>query len=124
MVPVMCPKVKIHCVLDAQQGFCEGNPLARQRVHMRRHQNWNNHMPKCFNLITTPLRHPDLWLMKLYEAWIWRHHRPELVKFIDPGVLFEEGHYPVHPMLNHTKIHVVKYIRYDNSHQREAFHIP
>jgi hypothetical protein len=27
-------------------------------------------------------------------------------------------------MLNHTKIHVVKYIGYDNSHQRDAFHIP
>jgi len=32
MVLALCHKVKIHKVLDTQQGFCEGSPLAHQRV--------------------------------------------------------------------------------------------
>jgi len=70
------------------------------------------------------LRHLAIWLVESSEARIWRHHRPELVEFVDPGMLFEEGRYPVHPMLKHTEIDSMKNIGYDNSHRRDAFHIP
>jgi len=51
-------------------------------------------------------------------------HFADVVEFVDPGMLFEEGHYPVHQMLKHTEIDGKKNIWYDNSHRRDAFHIP
>ena len=81
-------------------------------------------MPKCFHLLTTRLRHLAIWLVESREARIWRHHRPELVEFVHPGMLFEEGCYPVHQMLKHTKIDGMMDIGYDNSRRSDAFHIP
>ena len=124
IVPVMCHKVKIHSVLDAQQGFCEGNPLAHQKVWKSQHENWNNHAHECFHLLTTTLRHLATWLVKLSQARIWRHHCQELVEFVNPGMLFKKGHFLVYQMLMHTEIEGMKNFGYDNSHPGDAFHIP
>jgi len=70
------------------------------------------------------LRHLAKWLVESSEARIWRHHHPELVEFVDPGMVFEEGCYPVHQMLKHTEIDRVKIIGYNNSRQRDAFCLP
>jgi hypothetical protein len=64
-----------------------------------------------------------IWLLELSEARIWRHHHPELVEFVNPGMLFKKGRYAVHQMLKHKKIDGMKNIMYDNSHRRDAFHI-
>jgi hypothetical protein len=81
-------------------------------------------MPKCFHLLKTPLHHLAIWLVESSEARIWRHHHPELVEFVDPGMLFEEGYYQVHQMLKHTELDGMKNIGYDNSRQGDSFHIP
>ena len=81
-------------------------------------------MPECFHLLTIPLRHVAIWLAELSADRIWRHYRPELIEFVDPGMLFKEGRYPVHQMLKHTEIDGMKNIGYHNSHCRDAFHIP
>jgi len=72
----------------------------------------------------TPLRHLALWLVESSEARIWRHHRPELVAFVDPGMLFKAGCHPVHQMLKHTEIDGMKNIGYDNRLRGYALHIP
>jgi len=123
MVPVQCKEAKIHQVLDAQRGYCEGNALARQRVSKSRPENWNNHSPECFDLLITLLHHLAISLVESSIARIWRHHIPELVEIADPGMLFEEGRYPVHQMFRYTKIDGMKNIGYDNSRWRYAFHI-
>jgi hypothetical protein len=81
-------------------------------------------MPVCFHLLTTQLCRRDMLLVQSSEARIWRHHRPELLEFVDPGMLFKEGRYTVHQMLQHTEIDSMKNIGYDNSRRRDAFHIP
>jgi hypothetical protein len=60
----------------------------------------------------------------LSKARIWRHHRPELVEFVIPGKLFMNGHDPVQQMIKHTEIDGMKKNRQDNSHWRDACHIP
>jgi len=67
-------------------------------------------MPECIHLHTTPGRHLAIWLVEMSEARILRHRRGELVEFVDPGMLFEEGRYPVHQMFKHTEIHYMKNI--------------
>jgi len=67
---------------------------------------------------------PDVWLVESSETRLWRHHRPQLVEFIDPRMLFEEEHFPVHQMLEHTKIDVMKDIYYANCRRGDAFIIP
>jgi len=124
MVPVLCHKVKIPKVLDAQQGVCERNHLARQRIWKSHPDNWNNHMPDCFYLLTTPLGHLSMWLVESSEARIWRHHDQEQIQFVDPGILFEGWRYPAHQMLQHSEIDGMKNIRYDIRRRRNAFHIP
>jgi len=99
MVPVPFHKVKVPLVLDAQQGFWEGNTLACWQVEKSCHENSNNHVPEGFHLLATPLGHLAIWLVESSEAWISRYHCPEMVEFVDPGMLVPEGHYPVHHML-------------------------
>jgi len=124
MVPVQCHKVKINQVLDTQQGYCEGNPLACRRVWKSCHPNRNNHTPESVHLHTTPLRLLTIWLVESSKARIWMHHHPVLVEFVDPGILFKEGRYPVYQMLLHTQIDSMKNIEYDNSHWWYACRIP
>jgi len=102
MVPVLCDRVNIHYVLDAQHGFCEWNPLACRRDRKSCPENWIYHSPDCFHLLATSLGHLAIWLVQLIEARILRHHRPELVELVDPGMFFDEGQYPVHQILKHT----------------------
>jgi hypothetical protein len=64
-----------------------------------------------------------IWLLELSESRIWRHHHPELVEFVDPGMLFKKGRYAVHQMLKHTKTDSMKNIVHDNSRRTDAFHI-
>jgi hypothetical protein len=59
----------------------------------------------------------------LSEARIWRHRCPELVEFVNSGVLFEQEYYPVKEILQHTEIEGMTNIRYDNSHLGDEFHI-
>jgi len=77
-------------------------------------------MPKFFHLFTTPLGYLAIWLDESSKARIWRHYLPEVVKFVYPGMLFEEGGYPVHQMLKNPEIAGMKNIGYDNSHQGDA----
>jgi len=107
----LCRKIIIQKVLDAPQGFCEGNPLPCRRVTKSRRENWKNHSPQCFHLRTTPLRHLAVWLVEYSEARIWRHHRPERVKFVTHGMLFEEGCYPVGQMMKYIETHGMKHIK-------------
>jgi hypothetical protein len=72
----------------------------------------------------TLVLHLAKWHFESSEGRIWWHHRPELVEYVDPVMLFQEGCYPVHQMLKHTEINGKKNIEYVNSHQRAAFHIP
>jgi len=65
-----------------------------------------------------------MWLVELCEAKICRHHCPVLVEFVNPGMLFEEGHYPVHQMIKHTMVDGMTIVQYDNIHLGDAFHIP
>ena len=102
MVLVLYYKVKIHKFLDAQRGFCEGNALASRRVQMSPSENWNNYAPKCLHLLTTSLGRLANWHVESTEATIWRNHHPELVDFVNPGMLFEEGRHHVHRILNCT----------------------
>jgi hypothetical protein len=81
-------------------------------------------MLECFHLLTTPLRHLPIWLEESSVARIWTHHRPVLVGFVDPGMLFEKGHYPDYQMLEYTELDCKKNIWYDNCHLRDAFHKP
>jgi len=64
MFPVLSHTVKIHDVLEAQQDFCEANPLAQQRVSKSGHENFNNHAPECFHLLTTPLHQLAIGLVE------------------------------------------------------------
>jgi len=124
MVPVVCHKVKMNGFLVAQQGFCEGNPLAHCKVKKNPPETWNNHAPECFPILTTPLRLWAIWLVGWSEARICNYHRPAVVELVDPGMLLKDGQYPVQEMLKGTEIDGPKNIRYDNSHQGDAFHIP
>ena len=54
---------------------------------------------------------------------MWRHHRPELVEYIDPGMLFKEGRYPVPQMLNCTEIYGMNDLGYDNSRRADELNI-
>jgi hypothetical protein len=54
---------------------------------------------------------------------IWRHYQPELVEFVDSGMLFEVERDPVHQMHKHVEMDGMKNIWYDNSPRRDAFHI-
>jgi len=45
MVLAVCHKVKIHYVLDTQQGFGAGNSVSCARIWTSRRINWNNHTP-------------------------------------------------------------------------------
>jgi len=65
-----------------------------------------------------------IWLVESSEDRIWRHRCPELVEFVDPGMLFKEECYPVNQMLQHTEVDRMKNIGYDNSRRRDAFRIP
>jgi len=47
-------------------------------------------MPECCHLLTTTLSHLAIWRVESSEARIWRNHHPELVEFVDRGMLFEE----------------------------------
>jgi hypothetical protein len=67
------------------------------------------------------LHHLAIWLVESSEARIWRYHSLELVEFVDPGMLFEEGRYPVDQMLKDTEIDGIKNIGYDNGRRRDAF---
>jgi hypothetical protein len=71
--------------------------------------------------------HCVIWLHGLLnraKPIFWRHHRPEMVEFVDRGMMFEEGHYPVLQIVKHTEIDGMQNIGYDNSHRRDVFHIP
>ena len=70
------------------------------------------------------MRHLATWSVELMEGRIWRNRRPELVEFVNPGMLCEEGHYPVDQMLRHSELDSMKNIGYDNSCWEDAFHIP
>jgi hypothetical protein len=122
MAALLYHKGKIHKDSDAQQGFGEGNPLASPSVQMSRGEKCNNYASKCLHLLTTHLHRFAIWHVESSEALIWRHHRSELVDFVDPGLLFEEGRYQVYQILNHTEIEDMKNIGYDCSLQRDAFH--
>jgi len=124
MVPELCHNVKIHPAIDKPQGFSNGSTLARRIDGRSGHEKWDNHTPECIHLLTPRLPHLALWLVELREGRIWRHHRPELVEFVDPGMSFEEGHYPVHLMLEHTGMDGMKDIGYDHIVRSDAFHIP
>jgi len=124
VVLVLCHEVKIHKSIDNQMGISGGNALARWRVWNRRCKNWSNHASGCFQLLTTPLGHFATWLIESSQARIWRHHRAELVKFFDHGMLLETGHHPVYQMLSHTKTYGMKNIGYNNHRRRDTFHIP
>jgi len=124
MVLVLCHMVRIHHVLEAQQGICEGNCLACQRVWKSLYENWYNPTPDCSHLHTTWLHHLAILVVESSEARIWGHYRPELIESGDPGMWFKEGRYPVHRTLKHTEVEGIKNIRYDNSCRRDAFHIP
>jgi hypothetical protein len=76
-----------------------------------------------FALLTTALGPLGLWLVKLKEARIWRHHHPKDIEFVDHGMLFVEECYPVHQMLKHIRIHGKTDIRYINSCPGDALHI-
>lgn len=78
----------------------------------------------CFHLPPTPLHHLAIWLVESSAAMIWRHHRPELVEFVDPGMMFEEGCDTVCQLLDHTKTHGRQDTVYDNRSWGDAFHIP
>lgn len=80
-------------------------------------------MHQLFRLLSTPLCHLTTWHVELGKARIWRHHCPELVEFVNHGMLIEEGPYPVHRMFKHTEIGDIEYIGYGNSHQHDAIHI-
>jgi len=75
MVLVLCHNVKIQSVLDSQQGFCDGNPVDRQRVWKSCNKNWNNHLLEWFLLLPTTLHHLAIWLVESSEDGIWRNHR-------------------------------------------------
>ena len=75
-------------------------------------------------IFPTPLRHLAIWLGESSKARIWRHHRPELVEFVNPGMLLEEERYPIHQMLKHTEIQGMKDIGYDDTCRGDTFHIP
>jgi len=124
MVPVLCHKANMHKVLDTQQGFCEGNALACRRAWNSRRENWNNHMAECIQLLPTPFRHLAIRLVASSESRIWSHHHPVLVEFVDPGILFEEEHYPVPQMLKKTEIDGKKNVGYDNCRWRDVLYLP
>jgi len=123
MVPVLCHKVKIDEVPDSQQGFWKGDLFAHRRVEKCRSENWNNHTAKCFHYRTTSLHHLAIWLVESSEARIWRHQYSELVELVHPAMLFKEGHYPDHQILQYTEIDGMKNIAYNNSYRRDTFHI-
>jgi len=81
-------------------------------------------MLKCFHLLPTPFRHLAIWIDESSEARIWRHHRPELVEYVDRGMVCKEGRYSVPQMLKYTEIAGMKIIAYHNRGRSEAFHIP
>jgi hypothetical protein len=60
-----------------------------------------------------------IWLVESIKARIWSHYPPKLVKFFHPGMLFEQGRYPVHQMLMYTKIEGMKTIGNNNSCWRD-----
>jgi len=76
------------------------------------------------HLITTWLGQQAIWLVDLSKAMVWRHHRPEVVEIVNPGVLFKERHYPVHQMLKHIEIGSMQSIRYDNRCWGHSLYIP
>jgi len=83
------------------------------------------HTPPYNSYFLNPVfSHLAISLVESSEATIWRHHRPELVEFVDPWMMGEEGWYTVLEMLKDTNIDVMKNIGYDNSHWRDAFYIP
>jgi len=81
-------------------------------------------MSKCFHLLTTLLYHVAIGLVESSDTRLWSHHHPQLAEFADPGMLFQEGRYPVHHMVKHPTIDGKNNIGYDNSRQRDSFHIP
>jgi len=123
MVPVLYHKMKIHEVLHTQQGFFEGNHLTRQRVSKSRHKYCNSHTSNHFQLHTTALRRLAIWLVQSSEASIWRHHRPQIVEYVNPGMCIEEGHCPVDQMREYTESDDIKHIWYDKSSWGDALPI-
>jgi hypothetical protein len=81
-------------------------------------------VPKCFHLLIPPLCYLAIWLVESSQTRIWRHYHPELVDFLNPGMLIKKGCYPVHQMLKLSKIDSTKYIMYDTNLPGHAFHIP
>lgn len=122
VLPVLYLTVKIYQVLDAPQGFCEGNPVACQSIQKSRCKNWNNLAPDWFHLLTTPLHHIAIWLVVSSEARIWRHYRQELFEFVDFSMLFTKGCSPELHKLTHIEIDSMNNIWYDNSDWRDVFH--
>jgi hypothetical protein len=61
-------------------------------------------MPQYFDHISSPLRDIAIWLVEFTEARTWRHDCPELIKFVDTGMLKKEAHYPEYPERNYTEI--------------------
>ena len=62
MVPVLCDKVKMHPVLNTQQGFCEGNPLARPELV--EFVNPGMFFKEGYNPVHQMLKHTDIDGMK------------------------------------------------------------
>jgi len=124
IVLVLYHRVKLYLVLDAHQGFCEGNALARRRVQKSPCGNWSNDAPDCFHLLSTPLHLLVIWLVESSDGMIWRHHRPEVVEFVDPAIMSEDGQHMLHRMIKYTEIDFKMIIGYDNNHRRNAFLVP
>lgn len=123
IVLAFCHMVKIPQYVDAQLGCCEGNSLACRMVAKSCHKNWINHTPECFHLISTSINQLATGRVEQKDARVWRHHCPELVENVDPGMLFKKGCYPVHQMGKHTMIDSMKDIGYDNRCLGDAFDI-
>lgn len=71
----------------------------------------------------TTLRYLSLWLVQLHDARIRRHQCPELVEFVNSGMLFAKGRYLDPQILQQTVIHVMKNLSHDNSCLDDIFHV-
>jgi len=52
---------------------------------------------------------------------LWRHYCPELVEFVNSGMLFKEGQYTVYQMLKSTEIDGIRNITYNNTHRGDLY---
>ena len=51
-------------------------------------------------------------------------HHPEMVEFLNPGLFVDKRHFPVHQIIEHSKIDGIKNIGYDSSNRGDSLHIP